>query len=54
MIASIRHTGGCLHPAGDSVNARCLDPGTIGALRVRAFDGRHWEHSATSLEPIAS
>lgn len=32
-------------PDGYSVNARCLDPGTFGALRVRAFDGRNWERA---------
>ena len=33
------------HPDGYSVNARCLDPGTIERLEVRPFDGRHWERS---------
>jgi len=31
------------HPDGFSVNARCLDEGTVQAMRVQAFDGRHWE-----------
>ena len=31
------------HPEGFSVNARCLDEGTVQAMRVQAFDGRHWE-----------
>ena len=31
------------HPDGFSINARCLDPGTIEKLTVRAFDGRDWE-----------
>jgi len=31
------------HPDGYSVNARCLDPGTIASLRIRPFDGREWE-----------
>ena len=31
------------HPDGFSVNARCLDPGTVEAVSVRQFDGRHWE-----------
>ena len=31
------------HPDGISVNARCLDPGTVTSIRVSAFDGRHWE-----------
>jgi hypothetical protein len=32
-------------PDGYSVNARCLDPGTYSALRVRPFDGQNWERS---------
>ncbi len=31
------------HPGGISVNARCLDPGTVREMTVRRFDGRHWE-----------
>jgi hypothetical protein len=31
------------HPDGFSVNARCLDPGTVEELRVTQFDGREWE-----------
>ena len=30
-------------PDGISVNARCLDPGTITGMEVRPFDGRNWE-----------
>ena len=30
-------------PDGISVNARCLDPGTVTAMEVRPFDGRDWE-----------
>ena len=37
------------HPDGYSVNARCLDPGTVSALRVKPFDGQHWEQDAGSL-----
>ena len=33
------------HPDGYSVNARCLDPGTVEQLTVRPFDGREWEKS---------
>jgi hypothetical protein len=39
------------HPQGYSVNARCLDPGTLGTLRIRAFDGRHWEQNVATLGP---
>jgi len=31
------------HPDGFSVNARCLDPGTVTAMAVVPFDGRNWE-----------
>lgn len=31
------------HPGGISVNARCLDPGTIESLRVSEVDGQNWE-----------
>jgi hypothetical protein len=33
------------HPDGYSVNARCLDPGTVERLTVEPFDGRQWEAS---------
>ena len=31
------------HPDGFSVNARCLDPGTVEKTTVRPIDGRNWE-----------
>jgi hypothetical protein len=31
------------HPDGFSINARCLDAGTIEELKVRAFNGQNWE-----------
>lgn len=31
------------HPEGISVNARCLDPGTVREMRIEPFDGQHWE-----------
>ena len=31
------------HPDGYSVNARCLDDGTVTAVRVEQVDGRNWE-----------
>ena len=34
------------HPNGISVNARCLDEGTVTAIKTRAFDGANWEASA--------
>ena len=37
------------HPDGISVNARCLDPGTLSASKVVAFDGAHWEDHVETL-----
>jgi len=34
------------HPHGYSVNARCLDPGSVEKIEVNAFDGANWESSA--------
>jgi hypothetical protein len=31
------------HPDGFSVNARCLDEGTVEHLDIRSFNGREWE-----------
>ena len=31
------------HPDGFSVNARCLDPGTVEQMSVRQTNGRDWE-----------
>jgi hypothetical protein len=31
------------HPDGVSVNARCLDEGSVTGLSITAIDGRHWE-----------
>lgn len=31
------------HPDGISVNARCLDPGSIDEMKIKEFDGQHWE-----------
>ncbi|MBI1942209.1 MAG: GFA family protein [Betaproteobacteria bacterium] len=33
------------HPEGFSVNARCLDEGTITGMTVRRIDGKNWEKS---------
>jgi hypothetical protein len=33
------------HPDGFSVNARCLDEGTVESMTVKALDGRNWEKS---------
>ncbi len=34
------------HPDGVSVNARCLDEGTVARASLRHFDGRNWEQAA--------
>ncbi len=40
------------HPEGYSINARCLDDGTVRMLTVSPFDGVNWEESAAELEPL--
>ncbi|MFN0318176.1 MAG: GFA family protein [Burkholderiales bacterium] len=37
------------HPEGISVNARCLDPGSVTGMKVTPFDGAHWEASIGGL-----
>jgi hypothetical protein len=42
------------HPDGVSVNARCLDAGSLQAMTIRPFDGRNWEQGrAAYSEPGA-
>jgi hypothetical protein len=38
------------HPDGYSVNARCLDPGTVTSITIQPFDGRHWESARSNLD----
>lgn len=40
------------HPDGFSVNARCLEPGTVSGWRVTPFDGAVWEQNAAALPPL--
>ena len=42
------------NPDGFSVNARCLEAGTIEALLIEPFDGRNWEESAGQLRHLPS
>ena len=42
------------NPDGFSVNARCLEPGTIESVTVEPFDGRNWEGSAAGLRHLSS
>lgn len=60
-----RHRGGChcgrvrfevprSNPDGYSVNARCLDPGTVASVSVEPFDGQNWEANAGGLAHLTS
>lgn len=40
------------HPDGFSVNARCLDEGTVQSMQVEQFDGKHWEENISQLRPL--
>ncbi len=40
------------NPDGYSVNARCLDPGTVRSLSIDTFDGRNWEEHAHTLRHL--
>ncbi len=33
------------HPEGISVNARCLDEGTVQGMAIRRLDGKNWENT---------
>ncbi len=39
------------HPDGYSVNARCIDPGTVTGMRITPFDGANWEANVAQLGP---
>ena len=38
------------HPDGYSVNARCLEQSTITSMKIRPFDGLHWETARNALD----
>lgn len=38
---------------GYSVNVRCLEPESIAAIRVKPFDGEHWEKNAGELRHLS-
>ena len=40
------------HPQDISVNARCLEDGTVDMMTITPFDGQNWEESAAELEPL--
>lgn len=39
------------HPDGISVNARCLDEGTVTGMTPTPFNGRQWDESIHTLRP---
>ena len=41
------------NPDGYSVNVRCLDAGMIGSVKIRPFDGLHWEEHAGELTHLS-
>jgi hypothetical protein len=42
------------HPAGYSVNVRCLESATIEKITMVAFDGKNWEDHARDLAGLAN
>ena len=42
------------NPDGVSVNARCLDPGTVRSISVTDFDGQNWEANAETLRHLTA
>lgn len=40
------------HPHGISVNARCIDAGTIESMEVHEFDGDNWEANVDELPSV--
>ena len=38
------------HPDGYSVNARCLDEGTVEEMTIVPFDGKNWEKAHVALD----
>jgi hypothetical protein len=40
------------HPDGVSVNARCIDEGSVESMSVKPFDGRDWEKGRAQYQEI--
>lgn len=40
------------HPDGYSLNLRCMDRAQFTKIEIVPFDGRNWEQSAASLDPL--
>ena len=41
------------HPDGYSVNARCLDPGSVEKISLKPFNGAQWEAHVSELKPTS-
>ena len=41
------------NPEGYSVNARCLDSGTVTNVRITQFDGQNWEQHGAKLAHLS-
>jgi hypothetical protein len=41
------------HPDGLSINANCLDEGTVQSRLVTRFDGKNWEENIHQMSPIS-
>jgi len=41
------------NPDGYSVNARCLDPKTLGSVSIEPLDGANWEANAGRLSHLS-
>lgn len=42
------------NPDGYSVNLRCLEPATLGAVTVEDFDGQNWEQGGAALSHLSA
>jgi len=40
------------HPDGISVNARCIDGGSIESMEIKLFDGRDWEKGRAAYDEL--
>jgi hypothetical protein len=38
------------HPDGISVNARCIDEGSVESMAIQPFDGRDWEKGRAAYQ----
>jgi hypothetical protein len=41
------------HPDGVSVNANCLDEGSVKSRQMTEFDGQNWEENVHKMSPIS-